>query len=195
MKDKAIEIIDKYKEQLANKGIKISVSKKYVESTVRQRNGGLGLLAIFNIFDRANDRKNEIKNGYNFEKNKYHYLVLTISPLEKKRAPYKDCREYAFLLKKVERAHIGLEPKKQSYSEDKLLAKIEKRIVKILKKAETQTVQQIYKNTIFDALRYVSSPKYEYKEKFCPKIDFSCFLLQQFIFLGIIFMLIGNPCF
>jgi GntR family transcriptional regulator len=39
----------------------------------------------------------------------------------------------------------------------------------ILKKAETQTVQQICQNTFFDALRYVSSPKYEYKEKFCGK--------------------------
>ena len=171
IKNKAMEIIDKYEDKLTTKGIKITVSKKYFESTVLERHksdGGV-LGAYFSYLDRARDRREEIKNGYNFEKNKYHYLVLTISPLEKKRTPYKDCREYAFLLKKVERAHIGLEPKKRSCSEDKLLAKIEKRIVKILKKAETQTVQQICQNTFFDALRYVSSPKYEYKEKFCGK--------------------------
>jgi hypothetical protein len=171
IKNKAIEIIEKYEDKLTAKGIKITVSKKYFESAVLERHNSYGGVvgAYFSYLDRARDRRDEIKNGYNFEKNKYHCLVLTLSPLDKTKLTHKDCREYAFLLKKAERAHIGIEPQRKSYEEAKVLAKIEKRIVKILKKAETQTVQQIYKNTIFDALRYVSSSKYEYKEKFCGK--------------------------
>lgn len=63
IKNKILEIIDKYEEQLTAKGIKIALSKKYVETDVPERSGGYGNAgqAIFNIFERANDRKKEKK--------------------------------------------------------------------------------------------------------------------------------------
>ena len=99
-------LVDKYREQLASKGIKIVISKRYVETEVEERSGGYANAgqAIFNIFDRVNDRKKEKENGYNFEDNKYHSLVITVTPLDKTLVSVSDCREYAFVLKKVERA-------------------------------------------------------------------------------------------
>ena len=61
IKTKALALIDKYKERLEAKGIKIVLSKRYVETEVEERSGGYANAgqAIFNIFDRANDRKKE----------------------------------------------------------------------------------------------------------------------------------------
>lgn len=152
MKTKVIALVDKYSEQLASKGIKIAISKKYVETEVEEKSGGYAYAgqAIFNIFDRVNDRKKEIKKGYHFEKNKYHTIVLKVAPVDTKLANIKECQEYAFVLKKTERAHLGQEPQRKTYKEAKLLSKIEKRILKILKNTNKKTSQQICKNTFWD---------------------------------------------
>ena len=171
IKEKVLEMISKYEEQLTAKGIKIIVFKKYTETEVSERYGNHTSPggAIFNSIDRAIDRNTEIKNGYHFEKNKYHSIILSVIPLDKKSVKTTECREYAFILKKVERAHIGLEPRRKTYQENQLLAKIEKRILKILKKNNKKTAQQICQNTFWDACRYAHSAKYAYKNKFCDK--------------------------
>ena len=69
IKTKIVSLVDKYREQLASKGIKIDIFKRYVETEVEERSGGYANAgqAIFNIFDRAIDRKKEKEKGYNFE--------------------------------------------------------------------------------------------------------------------------------
>ena len=188
IKTKVLALIDKYKERLESKGVKIFLSKKYVEKEVEERSGGYAYAgqAIFNIFDRANDRKKEKEKGYNFEKNKYHCIVIKVIPLDKTLVGLADCREYAFVLKKVERAHLGEEPQKKSYQEAKVLAKIEKRILKILKKADKSSAQEICKNTFWDACRYAHSPKYEYKTKFCGKERFTWDMIFMFLAVTIV---------
>ena len=167
---KASELLDAYKEQLAAKGVKITLSKKYVESDVEVGSAGHNAgSAIFNIIEHAYRRKKEIDKGYDYEKNKYHSLVMTVIPLEKRLVNIEDCREYAFVVKKTERAHLGEKPEKKTYQEAQVLAKIEKRIQKILRKADKRTAQQICQNTFRDALRYSYSIKYEYKTRFCGK--------------------------
>ena len=174
LKEKAQALIDKYTPELSSKGLKILLSKRYFESEVMERSGVHGFVgAIFNSIDRARDHKEEKKNGYNYVKNRYHYFVLTVCPIEKNMIGREECRDYTFLLKKVERAHIGLEPREVVCAENKILSKIEKQILKILKKAEKRSAQKVCQNTIIDAFRYAMHTKYEYKERFLGKERFS----------------------
>ena len=188
IKTKALELIDKYKERLESKGIKIVLSKRYTETEVEERADGYAYAgqAIFNIFDRAIDRKKEKKKGYNFEKNKYHSIVITVLPLDKTLVSTVECREYAFVIKKVERAHLGQEPEKKNYQEAEVLEKIEKRILQILKKADKKSPQQVCKNSFWDACRYANSPKYGYKTKFCGKERFTWDMIFMFLAVTIV---------
>lgn len=168
IRQKTQSIIDKYEEELTAKGIQITVSKRYFETQVGERMGGTGNQAIFNAIERARDRKKEKEEGYNRQSNRYHCIVLSVLPRDKDTVSREYCKEYAFVLRKVERAHIGLEPRKTTYEESKILAKIEKRILKILEKVERTTVQKVCKDTFCDALRY-SASKYSYKRRFLGK--------------------------
>lgn len=190
---KAMALIDQYKERLASKGIQIVLSKKYVETEVEARSGGYANpgQAIFNMFERAYDRKKEKEKGYHFEKNKYHSIVMTVMPLDQTSASVAECREYAFLLEKTERAHLGKEPQKKNYQEAAVLSKIEKRILKILKKADKKSLQQICQNTFWDACRYADSQKYGYKTKFCGKERFTWDMIYMFLADAVVFVILG----
>ena len=171
-KDKVQTLVDGYRAQLAARGIQIAVSKRYYETNVEERNtyhpeAGVRLL---NSIDRYLDKKAEKK--YHYQRNKYHCIILTIQPSQKGIVRKEDCRDYAFMLQKVERAHIGLEPTRVIYEENWLLGKIEKRIQKILKKAEVATAEAVCKSTFFDAIRYASLKKYQYKQRFLGKERF-----------------------
>ena len=163
--EKANAVLEKYSEQLADNGIKITASKRYFEDEVGERIGNIGNAAIFNEIDRVLDQKRENKKGYHHVRNRYHLFVLSVMPTKKDTVRREYCREYAFVLKKVERAHIGMEPKKNIYKEQKLLSKIEKRTKKILSKARKNSPQKVCKDTLFDALRY-TTPRYGYKRRF-----------------------------
>ena len=129
--EKVNAVLEKYSEQLENNGIKVTVSKRYFEETVGERIGNTGNTAIFNEIDRSLDRKREKKKGYHHIRNRYHVIVLSVIPAKKDTVRREYCRDYAFCIHKVERAHIGMEPKKITYEEKKLLSKIEKCIKEI----------------------------------------------------------------
>ena len=78
-------------------------------------------------------------------------------------------KEYAFTLRKIERAHAGDKPIKTVQREEKLLYKIEKRICKILQKAESATPEEICRLTLADVLRYTHGAKYRYKKEIIGK--------------------------
>jgi uncharacterized transporter YbjL len=158
-------IIDKYNEQLSANGIKITASKRYFEVAVGERIGNTGNSAIFNEIDRALDRKREKKNGYHHTRNRYHVIVLSVTPAKKDIARREYCKDYAFFIYKVERAHIGMEPNKYTCEEQKILSKIEKRINQILRKSQKITPQKVCKDTLWDAIRYTLS-RYGYKRRF-----------------------------
>ena len=192
LKEKAQALIDKHTPELSSKGLKILLSQRYFESEVRERSGSHGVGAtIFNSIDRARDHEEEKKNGYNYVKNRYHYFVLSVCPIEKNMIKREECRDYAFLLKKVERPHIGLEPRLIVAREEKVLSKIEKQILKILKKAEKRSAQKACQNTIIDAFRYAMLPKYEYKERFLGKGRFS----WEMIFISAFCLLVFGSLF
>lgn len=190
LKEKAQALIDKYSPEFAAKGLKIMLSKRYFESEVGERTGSheFGpIFLIFHLIDRACDRKEEKEKGYNYERNRYHYFVLTVCPIEKSALHREDCREYAFTLKKVQRVHIGQEPRRVSYNEDKILSKIEKRILRILKKAEHSSPETVCKNTILDAFRYSMHSKYKYKDRFLGKERFSWEMIFISVFCVLVF--------
>ena len=192
LKEKAQALIDKYTPELSSKGLRILLSKRYFESNVSE--GSYGYYAtgmILNSIDRAHDRKKEKENGYNYVKNRYHYFVLTVCPIKKNMIKREECRDYAFLLKKVERPHIGLEPRLIVAREEKVLSKIEKQILKILKKAKKRSAQNVCQNSIIDAFRYAMLLKYEYKEKFLGKGRFS----WEMIFLSAFCILVFGSLF
>lgn len=168
-KNKVQALVDGYQAQLSARGIQITVSKRYYETHVEERNtyhpeAGVRLL---NEIDRYLDRKAEKK--YNCQPNQYHCMILTVQPIKKGIVRKEECRDYAFLLQKIERAHIGLEPTRVIYEENWLLGKIEKRIQNILQKAETATTEAVCKNNFLDAIRYASLRKYQYKQRFLSK--------------------------
>ena len=184
IRDRVLELIKKYENQLTQKGIALALSKKYVEEEVREKSSGAySRTIILNALERARNKKREIEKGYNFEPNKWHSLVLTIVPLDKKLVHRTSRREYAFVLKQVVRPHVGEAPVETVYQEEKVLRKIEKTILKILKKADKMTAQQVCKDTFRDAFRYCLLSKYGYKDNFCGKDRFTWDMV--FLFLAV----------
>ena len=186
IRDRVLELIKKYENQLTQKGIAIALSKKYVEEEVREKSSGAySRTIILNALERARNKKREIEKGYHFEPNKWHSLVLTIVPLDKKLVHRTNRREYAFVLKQVVRPYIGEEPQQTVYQEEKILRKIEKTILKILKKADKMTAQQVCRDTFSDAFRYSFFSKYGYKDKFCGKDRFTWDVIFMFLAVAI----------
>lgn len=186
IRDRVLELIKKYEDQLTQKGIAIALSKKYVEEQVGEKSGNAySKTIILNAMERARLKKREVEKGYNFEPNKWHSLVLTLVPLDKKLVHRTLRREYAFVLKQVVRPYIGEAPEETFYNEEKILAKIEKTILKILKKADKMSVQQVCRDTFRDAFRYSFFSKYGYKDKFCGKDRFTWDVIFMFLAVAI----------
>ena len=185
--EKVNAVLEKYSEQLADNGIKVTVSKRYFEESVGERIGNTGKTAIFNKIDRALERKREKKKGYHHIRNRYHVIVLSVIPIHKDIVRRKYCRDYAFCIHKIERPHIGTDPKEFTYEEQKILSKIEKRINKLLRKSQKNTPQKVCKDNLFDAIRY-TAPRYGYKRRFLnrERADWELIFLISFGVLALV---------
>ena len=167
LKAKAQAVVDEYNRKFAALGIKIDLSKKYFEATVEKRIHNHSLL---DFFEDWYDKKKEKK--YKGEKNKYHCLVLTVLPIDTNLVHRDLCRNYAFVLRKVERPHIGMEPQRFEYAESKVLQRIEKRLQRLLKKVQRVGVTSTCKDTLHDVYRYYALPRYLFKTKIRGKDRF-----------------------
>ncbi len=132
IKSKAQAIIDDYNKLLFPLCVKVVLSKKYFESSVGERNiyhpnAGISLL---NRIDADLGKKKERK--YRFVKNRYHCLVLSITPTNKNLIPQESCKDYAFILHKIERPYIGEKPQNIVYEEYRILKKNQKETTKNL---------------------------------------------------------------
>lgn len=165
-KEKVQALVDGYDTQLAQKGICVSVSKVYFETAVHQKYARSG---IVESMERKWLKKQEIKKGYHFQNNRYHCIVLTLRPVDKKLLQKEECRQYAFVLQKVERAYIGEKPEKRIYEENKILGKIEKRICRILQAAQKSSPAKTCKDSWIDAIRYLTAVKYFFKNRILGK--------------------------
>ena len=191
MKEKAQALVEQYTPALSDRGLQILIHKRYYESAVSERSAGYNGSVILNSIERAWDCKKEKKYGYNYKKNQYHYLILTVCPLDKKLLRRENCREYAFTLEMVVRAHIGEEPQRIACRENKILLRMEKQIQRILKKAENRSVEKVCQNTVTDAFRYAMHPKYQYKERFVGKGRYA----WEMIFLAALCILVFGSLF
>lgn len=170
-KEKVLTLIDRYAPALSERGIRLKIKKRYFEADVNEMIYGVNGGNIINVIDDIWYRKKEEKK-YHYEKNRYHCVVITVVPENDSLLSPEMCREYAFVLKKVERAHIGLKPERVEKKEEKVLANIERRILKILKKAKKRSPRKVCKDNFFDAVRYMT-PKYGYKKRILGRDTFT----------------------
>ncbi len=165
IKSRAQALADKYNAELIPLGVRVELSKKYMETEVAQRStyssdAGVRLL---NYADAHADKKRE--KAYKNQPNRYHCIVLDVLPTDKTQASRKDCKTYAFMLRKTERAHVGMQPESVTYKQDKVLMRIEKRLEKLRKSAQKRGAARTCTNTVFDTIRYSMSAKYAYKRR------------------------------
>lgn len=160
--DKIKTLLTVYEERLTAKGIKCTVSKKYFETKVSTRVRSSSSLLYYADVHLAKKRENKI---YKHQRNRYHCAVLCFSPIDNKSLKAKDCKEYSFILSKIERLQEGNAPKECFYCEEKLLNRIEKLINKILNKTEKKTAEKVCKENWTDVFRYIfTDNRYGYKK-------------------------------
>lgn len=157
--DEIKSLVEKYNLLLEPKGIKCSVSRRYFEDDVVANTSLTG--GILNQIDEK--LTNEKERKYLHQRNRYQCIVLTLAPTEKGIVKKADLKQFAFMLRKIERAFEGQAPRATSYSRGKILNKIERRLNKILELADRVSPKKLCKDNFFDGLRYASSNKYSGK--------------------------------
>lgn len=159
--DKIKYLVAQYENQLNEKGIGCSVSKKYFEAKTPTSSFRYTrpVEALFRHF--ADKREN---SKFNHQNNRTYCVVLCFFPLNKELLKEKDCKEYAFVLSEISRSEEGFAPKKRIRKEKTIFKKIEKKIQYILKKSEKKSVVKLCKHTYIDCLKYFFLPEYGYKK-------------------------------
>ncbi len=153
-------LVAKYENEFAQKGIACSVSKKYFETDVSSVavNHTDILHILYGFF--ANKRENK---NFKHQRNRTHCAVVCFYPVDARLLKKKDCKEYAFLISRIYRFEEGIAPKKQEYNQKDILEKIERRILKVLQSAEKKNIDKVCRQTFWDKVRYKFSSKYEYR--------------------------------
>lgn len=157
--DKIKALVEKYNLLLEPKGIKCSVSRRYFEDDVAAHTSLSG--SIFNKIDEKLTDEKERK--YLHQRNRYQCIVLTLAPTTKGIVKKAELKQFAFMLRKIERSFEGQIPKATAYSQEKVLSKIERRLKKTLDNAQTRSREKLCKDNFFDGLRYAFSNKYHGK--------------------------------
>lgn len=155
--EKASAIIEEYNNQFSKYGFKCKVSRKYSVQRVFSYKRHNGVIDEIENTVRENIEKNKYKNA----PDRYQSLVITLSPLKGK---IKSCREYAFLIRGIQRFKVGDKPEELKIREEKVLEKIEKLLKRLLAKAEKTSPEKLCKNTVTDIMRYCLLAKYGYQK-------------------------------
>ncbi len=181
-------LLTQYDAHLSEVGIKCKVSKKYFETNApTQLNHGTDFLDM--LYTHLSTKRE--KKYWKFQRNRYNCIVITFLPI-KNASKKQEYKEYSFILNKTERVDIGFKPKEKSYKEEKILERIEKRILKFIKRSQNNTPETVCKANLIDKFRYVNSIKYTYKQKIGNhnKSFWDTVLSVGFLFLVILIMLI-----
>ena len=153
-------VVAKYKNELAQKGIACSVSKKYFETDVSSV--AVNHTDILHILYGFIANKRENKN-FKHQRNRTHCAVICFYPMDANSLKKKECKEYAFVLSRIYRFEEGITPRKQNRNQKDILNKIERRIRKVLKAAEKKNVDKFCRQSFLDMVRYKLSSKYAYR--------------------------------
>ncbi len=132
-------LLERYRESLAACRLTCEISKKYFEMAPEERDttSDRGLMGLFALAERHLDKKREKKKKYNFIRNRYHCVILRFSPSETGLIAGEPCKEYAFMIMRKDRPHVGEAPTEKIYAPEKVTEKIEKRIKKMLLSAKS----------------------------------------------------------
>ncbi len=155
------DLVKQYENELFEKGIACSVSKKYFETKTPTSS-----FHYYNLLDIllcyfADKRENK---KFKHQPNRIHCAVLCFYPINDELIKKSNCKEYAFVLYEVSRLEEGFAPKTRIYKENNILKKVEKRIKKVLKSAEKKGALKHCKHTKLDLLRYFFKSEYGYKK-------------------------------
>ena len=157
--DEIKSLVEKYNLLLEPKGVKCSVSRRYFEDDVVANTSLTG--GFLNQIDEK--LTNEKERKYLHQRNRYQCIVLTLAPIEKGIVKKADLKQFAFMLRKIERSFEGQVPSATAYSREKVLNKIERRLNKTLERADIVSPKKLCKDNFFDGLRYASGNKYKGK--------------------------------
>lgn len=172
--DKVKALVADYAAPLAEAGLVCTTSKRYFEKRVMPHFHRRG---HFSFVEYHIDKRLERK--YKNQHNRYHSVILRFAPTEQARNKRGNYKEYAFLLRKVERPHEGDAPEERVYREERILRKIEKRLQNMQKRPAC-------KDSLWDALRYTYSRKYGYKDEVLGMDKTSLDLTVSLVFAGIV---------
>ena len=166
--DKVVELTNQYNTTLVEHGIEISMHRRSFKEEVKEYNY-MGLHGFFNFLEYILVNKKIEEKKYHHIPNRYKLLILQVSPISKTIANKKNCKKYAFLLYQLSRAHQGDKPIVWQRKEETVIARVEKRLKKLLRQAQKSTSPNWCNDTLVDALRYTLSKKYAYLEDYCGK--------------------------
>lgn len=160
--NKVEALVSDYESALLERGIACSVSKRYFEAkTQKPLHNNRSLLDV--LFRRmAEKRENE---KFHHQRNRTHCVVLRFVPTDTKLVKKAECREYAYILSEISRPEEGFAPKDKAHCEERILRKIEKRILRILRKAEKKNAVEVCRCTKADVARYFFLSPYGYMKK------------------------------
>lgn len=156
--DKINLLIEKYDAELKEKGIRCTVSKRDIKIPVLNFFLNHGLLDSF--FHKLTEKRE--KKLYHNKPDKSRVVILSFSPADKKKT---DSKDFAFTVKTVSRIGKGFKPTERTYNSEKLLQRVEKRIRKMLKKADGVNSEKLCRRSFSDNLRYLLIENYNYKKK------------------------------
>ena len=165
---KITELTNQYNAMLVEHGIEITMHRHSFKEEVENYNH-LGSHGFLNMLEYIFINKKIEEKKYHHIPNQYKSLVLQITPISKNIANKKDCKKYAFLVYQLSRAHQGDKPIEWQRKQQTVIAKVEKRLKKVLKQAQKQTSPSWCNDTLGDALRYTLFKKYYYLENYCGK--------------------------
>jgi len=166
--EKVTELLNKYNTMLVNYGIEITLHRRSFTEEVEKINH-YGDYSIFNLLEYIFINRKIEEKKYHHIPNRYKLLVLQVKPTRKTSANQKDYKTYAFLVYQFLRAHQGDSPLEWQRKEQSVVAKVEKRLKKLLKRAKKSASPDWCNNTLWDALRYSVANKYGYIENYCGK--------------------------
>ncbi len=154
--DKIKSLAEQYNVKLEPFGVKCTVNRRYFTSNA------VSYGYHSDIIDMIAERFYSEKENAEFHHvpNRYKTVVLSVKPLKKGMVQNNDCKHYSFIAESTERPHKGKEPKCVIRNEEKLLKSIEKRLKKLLKRAEKEADVCWCKNNFADKMRYAFSAKY-----------------------------------
>ena len=180
---KVTALVASYNEKLEARGICIEASRKYFETSAHSYLPSRPTLIDYFIENKLDMR--EKKKGYGYRKNSFYCIVLRLCPIDSALVPGRLCREYSFVIKSTTRMYIGETPKEKRAPEEKLLAKIERLLKKIVSKSKRKSPAELCRSNFSDIFRYLGH-EYSYNSKIFekPKILWN-FILAAF--LAIIF--------